>query len=118
MKKYILYTFFALGGISLLMNLSAFISPDKTEQVAAPAYILVEVYEIPSYNDKGVHIHWGNNKTEIVPFKDFKADNHDENGDILLNTINRLTKEGYEIEHTASGLAQSGMITKLFMRKK
>jgi hypothetical protein len=47
-----------------------------------------------------------------------EIEHHDEAGDITLNTINKLVAEGYQIEHTSSGVAQSGMITKIFMRKK
>ncbi|MFN3402866.1 MAG: hypothetical protein ACK40G_02150 [Cytophagaceae bacterium] len=117
MKKYFLYSVIAISGLLVIFNLSSF-KGTETSGTANVPYVLVEIYEIPSYNDKGVHIHWGNGKTEIIPFLDFKADNHDDNGEILLNAVNKLTAQGYDIEHVASGLAQSGMITKLFMRKK
>jgi hypothetical protein len=78
----------------------------------------VEIYEVPTYPDRGVHIHYGNNKREVIKFPGMEIEHHDEAGDITLNTINKLVAEGYQIEHTSSGVAQSGMITKIFMRKK
>ncbi len=113
MKK---YTFLTIAVVVIIMAFAAFKNSEK--EVAAEPYILVEIYEIPKYEDKGVHIHWGNNKTEFIPFKEFVADHHDDNGDIILNAINKLTAQGYEIDHTASGVAPAGMITKIFMRKK
>lgn len=81
-------------------------------------HILVEIYEVPQYEDKGIHIHYGDNKTEIVPFHDFKKENHSLNGEIIISTINRLEREGYDLTHIGSGLAMNGMITKIFMVKR
>lgn len=114
MKK---YTFLTLAVALVVMVFAAFKNSEEKTKAVAP-YILVEIYEIPKYQDKGVHIHWGNNKTEFIPFKEFVADHHDDNADIILNAINKLTAQGYEITSTSSGLAQSGMITKVFMSKK
>ena len=47
-----------------------------------------------------------------------KVEDHDDAGDVVLNAINKLVADGYVIESTSAGLAQSGMITKVFMRKK
>jgi hypothetical protein len=116
MKKYTIYLLVALAAVAIIVNFSAFRTAD-TAKTNGPGYILVEIYEIPSYKDKGVHIHYGNNKTEVVPFKEFIATNHDENGDIIISTINKLVDQGYVIEHTTSGLANGGMITKLFLKK-
>ncbi len=116
MKKYLSYFlgFLACAALVSLMALTA-----KTEPTAAKEpYILIEIYEVPSYPDKGVHIHYGNNKREFIPFPGMSVEHHDEAGDITLAAINKLVEEGYQIESTASGLAQSGMITKIFMRKK
>ena len=102
-----------LIGFALVGGLMAFKTP------AAPQpYILVEIYEIPSYKDRGVHIHYGNNKREFIPFPGMEVEHHDDAGDIMLQAINKLQADGYVIESTAAGLAQSGMITKVFMRKK
>ena len=90
---------------------------NSTKTVANQPYILIEIYEVPNYPDRGVHIHYGGNKREIVPFKGMSVEDHDEAGDIVLATINRFVAEGYSIESTSAGLAQSGMITKIFMRK-
>ena len=106
--------------MAVLAMVSIFILTSFNASTSAPEspYILVEVYEIPSYPDRGVHIHYGNNKREIIPFPGMKVEDHDEAGDITLTAINKLVAEGYQIESTSAGLAQAGMITKIFMRKK
>jgi len=116
MKKYALFT---VAGLSaLLIGLSAFKNSETKEKTAVHPYVLVEIYEIPAYDDKGVHIHWGAGKTEIIHFKEFVAHNHDENGDIILQAINKVAAEGYELTHATSGLGdKSGMITKLIFQK-
>jgi hypothetical protein len=114
MKKYLLTT--VLGICATATIFFAFKNSDKDN--AKESYILVEIYEIPSYVDKGVHIHYGAGKTEVIPFKEFKMENHDENGEIILNAINGLIDKGYELTSTSSGLVQAGMITKIFMKKK
>jgi len=116
MKKTIFTVALAVIGVVLVLNFSAFKNSEK--KANANPYILVEIYEIPSYNDAGVHIHYGNAKTDVIRFKGFEKEHHDDNGDIILGTINKLQGEGYEITHTAGGLAQSGMITKIFMKRK
>jgi hypothetical protein len=112
MKKYLLSIGISLVAVILFLNLSSFKSQTKGTR-----YILVEIYEIPKYDDSGVHIHYGNGKTEYVPFMPFKSEHHDDNGEIILNAINKLVAEGYTISHTAAGLAPAGMITKVFMVK-
>ncbi len=104
----------ALVAIVLLM---AFKTNNNTAAATSP-YIMIEIYEIPSYPDRGVHIHYGNNKREFIPFPGMDVEHHDEAGDITLQAINKLVADGYQIESSAAGLAQSGMITKVFMRKK
>ena len=47
-----------------------------------------------------------------------ELEHHDEAGDLTLKAINKLVEEGYKIESTSAGLDQSGMITKIFMRKE
>jgi len=116
MKKITVFTlvFFACAALLTLMALNT-----KTESaLASEPYILVEIYEIPSYPDKGVHIHYGKNKREFIPFPGMDVEHHDEAGDITLEAINKLVADGYVIESTSAGLAQAGMITKIFMRKK
>jgi hypothetical protein len=113
MKKILLFTGSALV-VALIVGLTAFRAPAASSQ----PYVLIEIYEIPSYPDKGVHIHYGNNKREFIPFPGMDVEHHDEAGDITLQAINKLEAQGYVIESTAAGLAQSGMITKIFMRKK
>ena len=116
MKKIIFTASLVLVCLVLVLNFSAFKNSEK--KANANPYILVEIYEIPSYVDAGVHIHYGNAKTEVIRFKGFEKQHHDDNGDIILGAINKLQGEGYEITHTAAGVAQSGMITKVFMKKK
>ncbi|HSZ25152.1 MAG TPA: hypothetical protein VK766_05515 [Cytophagaceae bacterium] len=117
MKKHLLYSLLAVVSVISVL-LMAFKPSDKTSINAGSNYILVEIYEIPTYPDKGVHIHYGNNKREVIPFKEFKTENHDDNGDIILTAINKLVAEGYEIESSAAGLTDAGMITKVFLKKK
>jgi hypothetical protein len=113
MKKYLLTS--VLGICATALVFFAFKNSDKENK--AGQYILVEIYEIPTYIDKGVHIHYGGGKTEVIPFKEFKMENHDENGEIILNAIHKLSAQGYEVIGTSSGMTQAGMITKVFMKK-
>ncbi len=115
MKK-IMFIALPLVALGTILSLMAFRS--ESNMAAANNYILIEIYEVPAYPDKGIHIHYGNSKREIVPFKSMNVEDHDEAGDLILSTINRFVAEGYQIESSAGGLAQSGMITKVFMRKK
>ncbi len=118
MKKYAIYSLIAVAVI-VSLSLMAFTPQGKETGLASSnSYILIEIYEIPKYKDNGVHIHYGVNKRELIPFKEFTSENHDDNGEIILNAINKLAAEGYVIESTAAGLADSGMITKIFMKKK
>lgn len=108
-----------LAGFSLVVIFSVMaFKADEKSAAATQSYILVEIYEVPSYPDRGVHIHYGGNKREFIPFKSMKVEDHDDAGDITLSAINKLVADGYQIESTSAGLAQSGMITKVFMRKK
>jgi len=47
-------------------------------------------------------------------------DHHiDDNGNLLVTTLNKLNSEGYEVVSTAGGLGdKSGFITKVFLRLK
>lgn len=114
MKNITILSLIALG---LVLTLTAFRSL-RTAPPAKDDYILVEIYEVPSYPDKGIHIHYGKNRREVIKFPGMEVEHHDEAGDITLTAINKLVADGYQIEHMSSGLAQSGMITKIFMRKK
>lgn len=118
MKKNLFYVLFSAAALLVTLNLTAFKAVEKADKPEPWKYILVEIYEIPTYNDKGVHIHWGNGKTEIRPFMEMKAENHDDNGEIILQAMNDLGAKGYHIAHVTSGLAESGMITKIFMTTK
>jgi hypothetical protein len=113
MRKYLLTSVLGICAVAVLFF--AFKNSDKQNQ--GNQYIYVEIYEIPSYIDKGVHIHWGGGKTEVIPFKEFKIENHDENGEITLNALNKLTAAGYEVVSTCAGMTDAGMITKIFMKK-
>ena len=81
-------------------------------------HIMLEIYEVPAYNAKGIHIYYGNNQSEFIPFRKLKEENQEKNGDLIVSTINKLSKEGYDITHAASGLSNNGMITKIFMTRK
>ncbi|MEY3416178.1 MAG: hypothetical protein RL060_289 [Bacteroidota bacterium] len=117
MKKYSVYFLLAMLAIGTI-SIMAFKPQDKKAFSSQGSYIMVEIYEFPTHQEKGIHIHYGNGKREFVPFKSFTLENHDDNGDITINTINKLVSEGYEIESTCSGLTDAGMLTKLFMRKR
>jgi len=117
MKKIMFACASLIVAATIIMNLSSFKS-SEIKDLPGSQYVLMEIYEIPTFPSKGVHIHWGNKKTEYIPFKDFKIENIDDNGDIILEAINKLTAQGYELDKATSGLADSGMITKMFFRKK
>lgn len=115
MKKFIVFTLVCFAVVTFF-SLMAFNSKDEKVSSNQP-YILVEIYEIPNYPDRGVHIHYGNRR-ELIRFKGMELEDHDDAGDVVLTALNKLVAEGYEIESTSAGLAQAGMITKIFMRKK
>lgn len=116
MKKSTLLAISAIA-VMCLVALTAFNSTTRDTAANQP-YILIEIYEIPSYPDRGIHIHYGNNKRELIPFKGMDVEHHDDAGDLVLATVNKFVEQGYHIESTAAGLDQAGMITKIFMRKK
>ncbi len=105
---------FLVGG-SIALNLLAFKSNEPVAE--HEPVIMMEIYEIPAYHGKGIHIYYGNGDFEIIPFKPFKEENQEKNGDIIVTTLNRLAREGYKIKFTSSGLSNSGMITKIFLYK-
>jgi hypothetical protein len=113
MRKYLLTSVLGICATAIVF----FAFKNSAKEANGGQYILIEIYEIPSYIDKGVHIHYGNGKTEVIPFKEFKIENHDENGEIILNAIHKLSATGYEVVGTTSGMTQAGMITKVFMKK-
>jgi hypothetical protein len=117
MKKTLVYLLSGLALVAALINLTSFTTDVKENQNASD-YILVEIYEVPSYEMSGVHIHFSDGKTEYIPFdKEMATHHHDDIGQIIVNSVNKLVAKGYVIEHANSGLADSGMITKLWMRK-
>ena len=120
MKKIITPVAIIIAMVSLSFNFFAFKNaPKEKDPTNDPnEHIMVEIYEVPTYPDNGVHIHYGNGKTELIRFKGFKKENHDDNGDIIIKAINKLEIEGYELTHTAAGLSSAGMITKVFMKKR
>jgi hypothetical protein len=119
MNKYAKYSIALLASASLIIGISAF-TGSKTETNVAGKYVVVDIYELPGYEDKGVHIHYGGGKTEFIPFPNDMKDHHlDDNGNIIVNALNKLDDEGYEVISTSGGLGdRSGMITKVFLKKK
>ena len=115
MKNHLISGVVAAAVTALIFYLPSFTSPEET--LEHESHIMIEIYEIPSYHGKGIHIYYGNGEFEIIPFKDFKEENQEKNGDIIVTTLNRLSKEGYEVTSVSSGLAEAGMITKLFLKK-
>ena len=115
MKKVLTYIGAGIILVSLTLNLVAFKSPTDAQLEET---ILIEVYEIPSYPNNGIHIYYPDGSHEEVLFNDMKKENKAENGTTIVSTINILQKRGYVINNMGSGLANAGMITKIFMTKK
>lgn len=115
MKKSLNTTLLVITIFSLVLSVTVLSTGFRT---TIDEHILVEIYEVPQYTDKGIHIHYGDNNTEIIPFHEFKAENHSENGELIISTINKLERDGYDLTHISSGLAMNGMITKIFMVKR
>jgi hypothetical protein len=113
MKKLFFSALIILLLASLSINLFAFKAADKE----AEEHIMLEIYEVPAYNAKGIHIYYGNNQSEHIPFQKLKEENQEKNGDLIVTTLNKLAKEGFEITHVGSGLSNNGMITKIFMKR-
>lgn len=117
MKKFFVFSFVSLALVAILLNLSSFKSSSSSANNTGK-YILIDVYEVPGYQDPGLHVHYADNTSEYVPFKSMDAHNHDDNGQIIVNKINELVDKGYVVEHVGAGLGdKTGMITKIFMRK-
>jgi hypothetical protein len=117
MKKFFTFSLLTVALLAVFFNLSSFKSTtDSAHEIGT--YILIDVYEVPGYQDPGLHIHYGDNTSEYVPFKKMDAHNHDDNGQIIVNKVNELVGKGYTVEHVAAGLGdKTGMITKIFMKK-
>ena len=115
MKKSMSAVAIVILAVSLTFNLVSFTSESFQ---TIDEHILVEIYEVPEYEDKGIHIHYGDDNTELVRFHDFSKDNHSKNGELIISTINRLERDGYDLTHVSSGLANNGMITKVWMIKR
>ena len=78
----------------------------------------MEIYEIPAIRiEKGVHIHYGNNKREFIPFPRMDVEHHDDTGDIVLQAINKLQTDGYVIESPLPVWLSQVWLQKVFMRK-
>ncbi|MEQ8359805.1 MAG: hypothetical protein RH860_09985 [Cytophagales bacterium] len=108
--------FFGIAVILALVSLS--FSVFSFDDSNPEQHIMLEIYEVPAYNAKGIHIYYGNNQSEFIPFRKLKEENQEKNGDLIVTTINKLSKEGFEITHVGSGLSNNGMITKIFMTRK
>lgn len=115
MKKILSYVGAAVIVASISFNLVAFKAPGDAQLGET---ILVEIYEVPSFPNNGIHIYYPDGAHEEVLFNDMKKENKAENGTTIVSTINVLQKKGYEINNTSAGLAGAGMITKIFMTKK
>ncbi len=108
-----------LFGIAVIIALSTLSFAVYSFDESTPEqHIMLEIYEVPAYKATGIHIYYGNNQSEFIPFRELKEENQGKNGDLIVSTINKLSKEGYEITHVGSGLSNNGMITKIFMTRK
>lgn len=118
MNKYIGYSVAVVAAASLIIGATAF-TGSKTETMHASKYISIDVYELPAYEDKGIHVHYSD-KTEFIPFPNTMQDHHlDDNGQLVVQTLNKLSEEGYEVVSSAGGLGdKSGFITKIILKKK
>lgn len=114
------WTLVVIITLSVMLNLLAFTDSitKKSDDISVDEHILVEIYEVPEYENKGIHIHYGGENTEFVPFHEFEKTNHPRNGELIISTLNRLERDGYDMTHVSSGLATNGMITKIFMVKR
>jgi len=115
MKKILTYIGAGVILVSVALNLVSFKSPTAGQLEET---ILIEIYEIPSYPNNGIHIYYPDGSHEDVLFNDMKKENKAENGTTIVSTINILQQKGYVINNMGSGLANAGMITKIFMTKK
>lgn len=115
MKKLLTYVGAGVIVLSVAFNLVSFKSPSDAN---VGEIVMIEVYEIPSYKDNGIHIYYPDGSFEDILFNDMKKENKHANGNAIVSTLNRLQKKGYEVTEVGSGLASSGMITKIFMTKK
>lgn len=115
MKKILTYLGAGVILVSVALNLSAFKAPEDGQMEET---ILLEIYEVPSYPNNGIHIYYPDGSHEDVLFNDMKKENKAQNGTTIVSTLNVLQKKGYEINNMSSGLANAGMITKIFMTKK
>jgi hypothetical protein len=106
-----------LGALVTILGLFGF-SNSTDVQKGDTDYILIDVYEVPTYEKKGIHIHYGPGNTKVIPFKEFRTEFHDDNGELLIKTLNDLKKEGYVVDKMSSGKATSGMITKFLLVKE
>ena len=116
MKNSLKFVFLFLFLASVTLNLSSFSTGTDDQNV--DEHILVEIYEVPEYADKGIHIHYGDDNTELIRFLDFDLENHSKNGQAIVSAINKLERDGYDLTHVSSGLAMNGMITKIWMIKR
>ncbi len=112
MKKLIIFLVFSLLGITL-----SFAQGDKKSKAKKikPHYILIDIYEVPRYEKKGIFIHYGENNTVNIPFNEFKKENHEKNGELLTKTLNDLYEDGYRVTSMSSGAWKRGKITKVIM---
>lgn len=118
MKKFFTFSMLTIALLAVLFNLSSFKNTSNSSNDIG-TYILIDVYEVPGYQDPGLHIHYADNTSEYVPFKEMQAHNHDDNGQIIVNKVNEFVGKGYSISHVCAGLGdRSGMITKIFMKKE
>ena len=115
MKKLLTYIGAGVILVSVTLNLVAFKSPTAGQLEET---ILIEIYEIPSFPNNGIHIYYPDGSHEDILFNDMKKENKAENGTTVVSTINILQQKGYVINNMSSGLANAGMISKIFMTKK
>lgn len=105
-----------IGALLFAVVLFSFVSKDNEKN--DNGYIVLDVYEVSAYDDKGIHIHYDDH-TDFIPFRDMKKEFHDDNGELLVRTLNDLREKGYKVVNTSSGKSQkSGLITKIFMEKE
>ena len=90
MKKALAYIGAGIILVSLAFNLVAFKSPTDAQLEET---ILIEVYEVPSYPNNGIHIYYPDGSHEEVLFNDMKSENKAENGTTIVSTINILQKK-------------------------
>ncbi|WP_299250872.1 hypothetical protein [uncultured Cytophaga sp.] len=120
MNKYFKYSIAAFFGCHSFYRGLQLLLEQKSRKCMQKRIRFNRCVELPAYEDKGLHIHYGNGKTEFIAYGNNMKDQHmDDNKNLLITTLDKLNTEGYEVIFTSAGLGNKfGMIIKVFLRLK